>query len=248
MNICVLVSVLIAATCATGSETGTMKCYSYNDPNTLQPCVKVCFQDMELTLYQTGTNTNQVYKMNKITRLDGTCPIRYSSNYVTSSLTFHSTNSSVKLELTLSFRLNLESTNDYIFSAKDIWYVYAIHISSNYLHSYGYNLSSSNPTFFAHARQAYKCVASLIVPLSGHYSTQYGTINLTNYMMQPFNLSDTEFDFKYFATCREAGIPFYIPILVAGILATFVLILVLTYLIGCFNRRNTRRYTRLLYE
>ena len=241
----ILVSVLIA-TCATYSTqngTETITCYSYNETNTSLPCVKICFQDMELTLLQTGTNTTKVYNMNNFSQIRGTCPNKYSSSYLTSSMTFNSTN----LELTLLFRLNLVPTHDTIFRIQDIWYLYAINVTSKYSHSYGYVLSSSKPTFFAHARQAYKCVAPLELPLSGHIPTQYGTIVLSNYVIQPFNLSDTEFGFKYFANCKETGIPFYIPILVAGILATFVLFLVLSYLIGYFSRRN-RSYDRLVYK
>ena len=222
-----------------------MTCYSYSVTNAHMPCVKVCFQAMELTLYETGTNSSHVYTLNNITRLTGTCPQRYSSDYVTSSITFHS---SIKLELTLSFRLNLESTRDSIFSTQDIWYLYTVNVSSNYTHSYGYALSSSNPTFSAHAMQAYKCVASLVLPLSGHIPHQIGTLNVTNFIMQPFNLSDTAFDFKYYANCHTAGIPFYIPIIVCGILVTFVLFLVLSYLIGYLARQKSRRYERLVYQ
>lgn len=233
--------VVICVTAPT-TTTRTNTCYTYDTTATSQPCIRMCYSELELSIVPNVT----ILSPNKFENISGSCPDKISQEQIASTLTFHWSNYGSKFELSFSFRLNLESTDNSIFSSQDVWYLNMVNFTVNNTHSYQHRLSSSDPTFSAHARQYYKCVAPLTVPLRGHISHLSATLTVTNIAIQPFNLSDTNFEFKYSSNCVNEGIPFYIPISVAGILCTFVLFLGFCFLARHFSRRKYRRYERLI--
>ena len=224
------------------TTTGTNTCYTYNTTGTLQPCIRICYKELKLSLVPNQT----LFPPNQFNNISGSCPSKINQFQMASTLKFHWANSSSKFELSFNFRLNLVSTDNSIFSTQDVWYLDMVNFTVNETHSYQYLSSSRNPNLYAHARQYYECVAPLTVPLLGHKSHLPATLTITNIVIQPFNLSDTNFEFKYSSNCLNKGIPFYIPMTVSGILATFVLFLFFCFLTRHFFRKKHRRYERLI--
>ena len=229
---------------ATITDTTTVSntCYTYNTTNTIQPCIKMCYTELKLSLVPNQT----LYPPSQFDTISGSCPSKMDQDQLVSTLAFHWSNSSSRFRLSFSFRLNLVSTDKSIFSSQDVWYLYMVNFTVESTHSNRSLSSSRNPTLYAHARQYYECVVPLSVPLCGHISHLPATLTITNIAIQPFNLSDTNFEFKYPFNCVNKGIPFYIPIAVSGILAAFVLFLGFCFLTRRFSRKKHRRYERLI--
>lgn len=180
----------------------------------------------------------------------GKCPVIIPGGLASSKISLRWTKTSkISHQLTFSFLLN-QSPHSGRYGALDTWYLDSVSYLYNNNSNYSYTVHlNETETISAQIRQAYTCSNNLTLELTqepNKLSNVTGTnITLSSYTVQPFALNLTGNNFKYFDDCVPSGIPQFVPIIVACVLAGFVIILLVLYVIGRFRAKKKGQYERL---
>ncbi|KAI6656717.1 hypothetical protein LOD99_16021 [Oopsacas minuta] len=240
-----------------GPPTPQQMCYSFNYTKSNNPCVKLCVTK-QIFLLSNFTKNNKSYNSSVVipgpseVTISGMCPASINSNFDRSALNLKwAGKGDNKYELNITFLLNQKENGDGIRSL-DKWYLESV----TYLYqnmsviTYTRNITKHRAkTITSDIRRASTCDKPLVIILNPEPNKyENGTmtwLNISTYTLQPFALNLTHFDFKFVDSCEPSGIPLFVPIIVAGILAGFVLILLILYAIGRFRMKRKGEYERL---
>ena len=217
-------------------------CYSVNYTNT-KPCVLLCVkQPIRLTSNFTYGNITVAIPGPKDI-VSGFCPKTINRNFDRSGLNFNWSNSGINYELNLTFVLN-QKVNIGKLGLQDLWYLETATFRSNMTYSVNFTDGTGTGTITSDVRRAYTCDTPRLINLTSN-TTSVTIINMTEYTLQPFALNLTGNMFKFIDTCEPGGIPIFVPMIVAGILAGFVLILLLLYGFGRLRLKRKGEYEKL---
>ena len=235
-------------------------CYSVNKTKD-KPCVLLCVKQPIRLISNFTEGNGTVYDVtvpipgpngNGAT-VSGFCPKSINSNFARSGLIIAwSVSSDINFKLELTFVLNLKK-NDGQLGDQDVWFLesatYDYHnVSSEFKYSLNLTNGTETETITSNLRRAYTCDKPHLFYLKNNPTIPTVTVtimNITQYTLQPFALNLTEHEFTYIETCKPGGIPLFVPVVVAGILSGFVLILMFLYVIGRFRTKKKVQYERL---
>ena len=225
------------------------KCYSLNDTHSNHSCVMLCVREpIRLISNYTDAATNKT-KNSTVTvpdpwnvTISGFCPMSISDKLDRSAISLKWS----KYVVSVTFLYN-KKDNGGKNMALDKWYLESVTMMKENENNYTRNVTKNDTdTIVSDIRRAYTCDKPFILEL---YPEQKNTtvtwLNMTQYTIQPFALNLTNFSFKFIESCEPSGIPTFVPIIVAGILAAFVLILLLLYVIGRLRLKKKGEYERL---
>ena len=228
------------------------KCYTLNETRSNQSCVKLCVYE-PIRFLSNYTDANNKTKNSTVTipdpwnvTISGLCPVSLNGKFDRSamSLQWHG------YSFSFTFLYNKKNNGDGKL-ALDKWFLESATFMKENENNYTRNVTKNDTdTIVSDVRRAYTCDTPFILELYPElYPEQKnvtGTwLNMTRYTIQPFALNLTDFSFQFLDSCEPSGIPLFVPIIVAGILGLFVLVLLFLYVIGRFRLKKKGEYERL---